>query len=90
MDPATMAGIGIALVCIFGSMVMDGGNPAAIISPPADDARHRRHHRRGHGVGPDEGLHVYRRVVETRPHVQAGAAGRDHRPDGGVRRASPA
>src|ERR1700733_3218115 len=35
MDPATMAGIGIALVCIFGSMVMDGGNPAAIISPPA-------------------------------------------------------
>ena len=35
MDPGTMAGIGIALVCIFGSMVMDGGNPAAIISPPA-------------------------------------------------------
>lgn len=35
MDPATFAGIGVALVCIFGSMVMDGGNPAAIISPPA-------------------------------------------------------
>jgi chemotaxis protein MotA len=35
VDPGTLAGIGIALVCVFGSMVMDGGNPAALIAPPA-------------------------------------------------------
>jgi len=35
MDPGTIAGISLALVCIFGSMVMDGGNPAALIAPPA-------------------------------------------------------
>ena len=35
MDPGTIAGIAIALVAIFGSLVMEGGNPAALISPPA-------------------------------------------------------
>jgi len=35
MDPGTFAGIGLALFCIFGSMIMDGGNPAALIAPPA-------------------------------------------------------
>jgi len=35
MDPASVAGIGIALVALFSSMVLDGGNPAALIAPPA-------------------------------------------------------
>lgn len=35
MDPATMVGIGAALGGIFLSMIMEGGNPAAIILPPA-------------------------------------------------------
>jgi chemotaxis protein MotA len=35
MDPATLVGVGMAFVAIFGSMVMEGGNPAAIILPPA-------------------------------------------------------
>jgi chemotaxis protein MotA len=35
MDPATLAGVGLALAAIFGSMVMEGGNPAALILPPA-------------------------------------------------------
>jgi len=35
MDSATPIGIVIAFAAIFGSMVMEGGNPAAIISPPA-------------------------------------------------------
>ncbi|HZC72956.1 MAG TPA: flagellar motor protein [Jatrophihabitans sp.] len=33
MDPASVIGIGLALVGIFGSMIMEGGNPAAIILP---------------------------------------------------------
>jgi chemotaxis protein MotA len=33
MDPGTFAGIIIALVCIFGSMIMEGGKPAALIAP---------------------------------------------------------
>ena len=33
MDFATPAGIGLALVAILVSMVMDGGNPAALIAP---------------------------------------------------------
>lgn len=35
MDPGTLAGIGLALFCIFGSLIMDGGNPASLIAPPA-------------------------------------------------------
>lgn len=35
MDPATIAGIVLALVSVFVSMVMEGGNPASIILPPA-------------------------------------------------------
>jgi chemotaxis protein MotA len=35
MDPATMAGIALALGAVFGSMLMEGGNPAALILPPA-------------------------------------------------------
>ena len=35
MDPGTIAGIGIALFCIFGSMIMEGGQPGALIAPPA-------------------------------------------------------
>jgi chemotaxis protein MotA len=35
VDPATLAGIGIALGAIFVSMIMEGGNPASIILPPA-------------------------------------------------------
>jgi chemotaxis protein MotA len=34
MDPATMIGVGLALVAIFGSMIMDGGQPMAIILIP--------------------------------------------------------
>ena len=33
MDPGTFAGIALALGCLFGSVVMEGGNPAAIIAP---------------------------------------------------------
>ena len=35
MDPATLAGIGIALAAVFVSMIMEGGNPASILLPPA-------------------------------------------------------
>lgn len=35
MDKGTIAGIGIALFCIFGSMIMDGGQPAALLAPGA-------------------------------------------------------
>lgn len=35
MDPATLIGIVIALGAIVASMVMEGGNPAALILPPA-------------------------------------------------------
>lgn len=33
MDPGTFAGIGLALAAIIGSMVMEGGKPAALIAP---------------------------------------------------------
>src|SRR3954466_969763 len=33
MDPGTFAGIALALGCLFGSVIMEGGNPAAIIAP---------------------------------------------------------
>src|SRR4051812_46697402 len=33
MDPGTFLGIILALVAIFGSVVLEGGNPAAIIAP---------------------------------------------------------
>ncbi len=35
MDPATIAGVLLAFVAIIGSMILEGGNPAAIIQPPA-------------------------------------------------------
>jgi chemotaxis protein MotA len=35
MDKGTMAGIGIAMFCIFGSMIMDGGQPGSLIVPAA-------------------------------------------------------
>ena len=35
MDPGTLVGIGIAFACIFVATIMEGGNPAAIIAPPA-------------------------------------------------------
>ena len=35
MDPATIAGIAIAFVAIIGSMILEGGNPAALIAPAA-------------------------------------------------------
>jgi chemotaxis protein MotA len=35
MDPASLIGVGLALFAVFGSMIMEGGNPAAIILPPA-------------------------------------------------------
>lgn len=35
MDPGTLAGIGLALAAVFGSMVLEGGNPAALIEPSA-------------------------------------------------------
>jgi len=35
MDPGTLAGIGLALAAVFGSMIMEGGNPAALIEPSA-------------------------------------------------------
>jgi chemotaxis protein MotA len=34
MDPAAFAGIGLAFAAIFGSMIMEGGNPAGIILIP--------------------------------------------------------
>src|SRR3954452_6749784 len=35
MDPGTLVGIGLAFAAVFGSMVMEGGNPASILLPPA-------------------------------------------------------
>ncbi|WP_026421639.1 flagellar motor protein [Actinokineospora inagensis] len=33
MDPASLAGMGLSLVAIFVSMIMEGGNPASILLP---------------------------------------------------------
>ena len=33
MDPATLAGIGLAYVAVFVSMILEGGNPMAIVLP---------------------------------------------------------
>lgn len=35
MDPGSLIGIGLALFAIFASLIMDGGNPAALIAPSA-------------------------------------------------------
>jgi len=35
MDPATLIGVVLTLVAVIGSMVMEGGNPAGILLPPA-------------------------------------------------------
>ena len=35
MDPATIVGLFVAFGAIIGSMIMEGGNPLAIIAPPA-------------------------------------------------------
>ena len=35
MDPFTLIGIVLAFVAVFGSMIMEGGNPASIFLPPA-------------------------------------------------------
>lgn len=35
MDPATFAGIGLALFSLMVSMIMDGGNPMALLAPTA-------------------------------------------------------
>jgi chemotaxis protein MotA len=35
MDPASIAGIGLAFAAIFVSMIMEGGNPMAIVAIPA-------------------------------------------------------
>jgi chemotaxis protein MotA len=35
MDPGTLIGVGLALVAVFVSMIMEGGNPASILLPPA-------------------------------------------------------
>ena len=35
MDPGTIAGIVAAFVAVLGSMVMEGGNPASMLAPPA-------------------------------------------------------
>ena len=35
MDPATIIGIVLAFVALFGSMVLEGGNPASLFLPPA-------------------------------------------------------
>ena len=35
MDPATILGLIVAFGAILGSMIMEGGNPAALIVPPA-------------------------------------------------------
>jgi chemotaxis protein MotA len=34
MDPATFIGLTLAVVAIFGSMIMEGGSPGALILPP--------------------------------------------------------
>ncbi|GAB3684225.1 flagellar motor protein [Angustibacter aerolatus] len=34
MDPATIVGVVLAFAAIFGSMIMEGGNPASIFLPP--------------------------------------------------------
>ena len=57
MDPATLIGIGLAFVAIFGSMILEGGNPASILLLPAAAPRVRRHHRRRHGRRHHEGRH---------------------------------
>ncbi len=33
MDPGTLVGIGLALAAIFGSMIMEGGNPVVLFAP---------------------------------------------------------
>jgi chemotaxis protein MotA len=35
MDPATIIGLVVGFAAIIGSMVLEGGNPAALIAPPA-------------------------------------------------------
>lgn len=35
MDPGTIAGIAAAFIAVLGSMIMEGGNPAAMLAPPA-------------------------------------------------------
>jgi chemotaxis protein MotA len=35
MDPASFVGLGLAVFALFVSMIMDGGNPAALIAPSA-------------------------------------------------------
>jgi chemotaxis protein MotA len=35
MDIATLVGVGLALFAVFVSMIMEGGNPASILLPPA-------------------------------------------------------
>lgn len=35
MDPATIGGVAVAFVAIIGSMILEGGNPAALIAPAA-------------------------------------------------------
>jgi chemotaxis protein MotA len=35
MDLASVVGLGLALGAVFGSMIMEGGNPASLIEPPA-------------------------------------------------------
>jgi chemotaxis protein MotA len=35
MDPATIAGVAVAFIAIIGSMILEGGNPAALIAPAA-------------------------------------------------------
>ena len=35
MDPASFIGIGAALFALMVSMIMDGGNPAALMAPTA-------------------------------------------------------
>src|SRR5919198_2402983 len=35
MDPGTIIGVGLAFAAVFVSMIMEGGNPASILLPPA-------------------------------------------------------
>jgi chemotaxis protein MotA len=35
VDPGTLIGVGLAFAAVFVSMIMEGGNPASIILPPA-------------------------------------------------------
>lgn len=35
MDPGTLIGIALAFIAVLGSMVMEGGNPATMLAPPA-------------------------------------------------------